>query len=636
MAKLLILSLGVGFKSREGNYPYRTANYRLGGQGDIVVSPFVAEALIEEVKPEFILILGTVKSAWDAFYHKYHKEDYEFEKTVETLEKCIASMDKDTSAEEIDEFQKQLNALYADKLCIKGNPKVEVCLTQYGLNETELKNNYIKIRETLITLLDHMSQEENIEISFDITHSFRSMPLYNLVVIDYCRLLMPQKIQISHVFYGNLDVARENKVDGVEIAEIVDLKDIVDVWEMTRGINEFSNTGNAASFLKWFEENHGSEDAFIGALRRFHKAMQMNNRKELLEALEELFNMELPADADALLDSKKTIRERLGKEISERPYNFETPDERQKSKAKFQLQLAKWCLKNGQVGLASVIAKEALRSFLVVVYATVSTVYEDEGERKRGEQMLGNKMNEQPENPIFMRYNRIERKARDIRNIYAHNKEEKPVSEEESNGEVITEEDGIKTPEEIIEEYIMVIEELMGMGEADLQLCAPQIVVPQDIEGITVLIAEGDVDAALKNLLQGPKRQVWCLQGPFNLPDNKMKQKERIKRLSKFITCNISELVNNYTNLSSLYLKVVWDSTISTELIQNCSVFLKGYLGNAMRIMYCYKLNGLKQEFVTVENLWQINYESELSEKVMQRMVVWLKDSAYSLVDISS
>ncbi len=635
MAKILILSLGVGIKSREGNYPYRTANYRLGSQGDVVVSPFVAEALIEEVKPEVILVLGTVKSAWGAFYHKYHKEDCEFEKTVEDLENRIESMGKDTSAEEISGFQEQLNTLYAEKLCIKGNPKVEVCVTQYGLNETELKNNYIKIRETLKTLLNNMSQEEMIEISFDITHSFRSIPLYNLVVIDYCRLLMPQKIHISHVFYGNLDVARENIVDGKEIAEIVDLKDIVDVWEMTRGINEFSNTGNATSFLKWFDENNGREDAFIGALRRFHKAMQMNNRKELMEALEELFDAELPAEADALLDSKKTIRERLGREIAERPYNLEAPDERQKSKAKFQLQLAKWCLKNGQVGLASIIAKEALRSFSVVVYATASTVYEDEGDRKRGEQMLGNKMREQPEEPIFVRYKAIEADAINIRNTYAHNMEESVIDEESHVG-VATEREGSRSPEEIIEEYIMVIADLMGMGVAGLQLCSSETTVFQDIEGITVLITEGPVNVAVKESLRGPRKQVWCLQGPFGLPDRKATRKERIKRLSRFITCKISKLVNNYTNLSSLNLKIVWGSTIPAELMQNGSLLLKAYMSNDMQNVHFYKLNGQNQEDLMLECLWQIDCESELSEEERQKIAVWLNGSCYSLEDISS
>ena len=93
--KLLILSLGVGAikpelqngkeleqprnKSEGKVCPYRTANYRymVGPSCIEVESPFVAEALIKIVEPDEIVIFGTVKSAWGAFYHRYHKKESE-------------------------------------------------------------------------------------------------------------------------------------------------------------------------------------------------------------------------------------------------------------------------------------------------------------------------------------------------------------------------------------------------------------------------------------------------------------------------------------------------------------------------------------------------------------------------------
>ena len=77
--KVLILSIGTG-KKAEGDYPYSTAAYRFGDEEKIIESPFVAEALIEKIQPELIIMVGTVKSAWDAFYLKYHKEMEDFQK----------------------------------------------------------------------------------------------------------------------------------------------------------------------------------------------------------------------------------------------------------------------------------------------------------------------------------------------------------------------------------------------------------------------------------------------------------------------------------------------------------------------------------------------------------------------------
>ena len=105
--KVLILSLGTGVKNSETNreYPYRMAQYRLGNDGTVITSPFVAEALIDIVEPESILIIGTVKSAWGAFYHRYHKDNCNFEEEWGKIERRIGDLGKETEYDEILNFE---------------------------------------------------------------------------------------------------------------------------------------------------------------------------------------------------------------------------------------------------------------------------------------------------------------------------------------------------------------------------------------------------------------------------------------------------------------------------------------------------------------------------------------------------
>ncbi len=596
MSRILVLSLGKGNKtSNEEGYPYITANYRMDGSDKIVNSPFVAEALIHEVNPDVIVIIGTVTSAWGAFYHRYHREQIEdFESRWNGIEERISNMGRSASDDEISSFQEYINDLFNKDLNINNCPKIDVCMIKYGLNESELIYTYDKIKNHLKSVIsDYTADRDDINISFDITHSFRSIPIYNLVVINYCRLLISNKIRISHVYYGNLDVARENN----GIAEIVDLKEIVNVLETTRGISEFINTGNAATLLGWLNDDDRTDDQFINALKGFNEALYLNKRNDIQLYIESLIKIPLNDEKDAVSDAKRIIQDILRREIT--LPDKESGDDKQKqlSEAAFQLSMAKWCLGLGQVGLAASFAIEAFKSFLVVVYEEDPSKYGDDNRRKRAEQLFGVKVENTKEKELFARYKESAPLARLTRNTYAHNLE---MSETEC----------IKYDEACvaIKEYIEDIEKIMQSDIEDLK--------DGELEKIAILITNANDQKTLDEYakcIYRPNTRIYCLRGmDFVLPTTEVNT--TIKRFCRIISKKVEELYDGTKDCT--ITKMVFGDDIDERISRNCALMISSYIkGLHLNYYTCPRNSGKKRTHKNLEfdYIWEIDLSNEFN-----------------------
>lgn len=623
--KVLILSLGKGRKMQEEDpqqdFPYTTAKYRVGNSTEFISSPFVAEALINEVKPDHILVIGTVKSAWGAFYRKYHDEELELSGFLKEIEK--ESLGKDSSLDEINAYEESVNELFQKEVKIDGNPKLDICMIQYGMNDTELNNSYRRIREALSRILSNYVQND-IEISIDMTHSFRSLPIYNLVVLDYCRLLISQKIRIGHVYYGNLDVKSENN----DIAQIVDLKNIINILDTTKGINEFLHTGNANTFL---ENNEEMEDPFINALRDFNGAMQMNNRWKLQTSLKKLLQIKLEGDPGTLFDAKTTIQNILLKEFSVVGDSRNNSKEGQKKLAKFQLHLASWCLRHGNVGIASAIAKEGFRSFLVAVFEQDVQRYENEKARQRAEQMFENCVNDGVDNKLLSQYKTIEKDAREIRNTFAHNLNR-------NNEESLEYADAIAA----IEKYINNLREIMECYEKDdsrLRRIDNSQPVSGENKKITFYITESAPSDSQKRKLTGKDTDAYYLQ----IQMKSLLSKDDVKRLSSIIAYRCEELLECYDQ--KLQCKVVWSSDIykkCVDLIHNAIPLIKSYCDLPGLQAYILKARGnskgnnqtasyIEEQYVPII-MWKVDFSSVLNDENKENLKAIL--GKYKLVRI--
>ena len=209
--KVLILSLGTGsyalddekralqnddeYVFKQKHSAYRKANYEINGNtySDI---PYVAEPLIVETQPDEIVVLGTVKSTWSGLYlafaedTNHMKQDFkrlrEFDtgKTVvkdgETQKESLFGLG--TSGEDLNLIEKEIDDIFAEsnlfqKMC--GKIKTRVFLLRYGIDQNQLEENYHRLGRIRELFMD---KDTEYEVSFDITHAFRSMSIYNLII----------------------------------------------------------------------------------------------------------------------------------------------------------------------------------------------------------------------------------------------------------------------------------------------------------------------------------------------------------------------------------------------------------------------------------------------------------------------
>jgi len=108
-----------------------------------------------------------------------------------------------------------------------------------GYSEEEIMQNFLTVVEQL--------QEED-EIVFDITHSFRSLPMLNLVALNYVRVL--KRIRIQGIYYGAFEVlGNPREVEKIpperRIAPVFDLTPYVFLLDWSFAVEEFVRYGLA-------------------------------------------------------------------------------------------------------------------------------------------------------------------------------------------------------------------------------------------------------------------------------------------------------------------------------------------------------------------------------------------------------
>lgn len=132
--------------------------------------------------------------------------------------------------------------------------------------------------------------KENDEIYFDITHSFRYLPMLLLILLSYSELL--KKTKIKTVTYGNYEAAKKN--DG--FAPIMDLLPLVLLKDWSLAVNNFETFGEVGMISTLCRESlrpvlrkaQGKDavakaiDSFSKDLPKFVKNIQTCRGKEII------------------------------------------------------------------------------------------------------------------------------------------------------------------------------------------------------------------------------------------------------------------------------------------------------------------------------------------------------------------
>lgn len=92
--------------------------------------------------------------------------------------------------------------------------------------------------------------EDNDEIVFDITHSFRSIPMLAITVINYAKVL--KNCRLKGIYYGAYEAAVENEHE--KCAPILDLTVYNEILEWTNAANAFMQQGSTAVIKQVYDE----------------------------------------------------------------------------------------------------------------------------------------------------------------------------------------------------------------------------------------------------------------------------------------------------------------------------------------------------------------------------------------------
>ncbi len=405
-----------------------------------IESAFVAEPLVLLEKPNQIFIIGTVKSSWSSFYNKFaDKNNKSFERFYKLFE--IENRNgKDTGDERLREITALIEEIYREDKVFHSlysadeqPAEVHILLTKYGLNEEELTDNY----KIISSIKDYFRKDRQYRIAFDITHSFRSIPIYDLVILNYLKHITEYHVEISHVYYGNVEVSKETGK-----AYIVDLKDLIHVLELTNGVGEFRDTGNAVALLN---ELSDSEEDLGRALECFDWATQMNDYQAIVRSVDALLQQVHTVHSSEKENRFTDLREMLVRVLEnqfiseEKLHSLMDDSSYPDHVGEIQLCICKWFQNQNRYGLAIATALETLRSILVPFYLRRNGSLEDkveltdcqnENNRKSAEDMLshlydymkkGSIVRDTDELNLLYEIAKLKIDVKPIRNRFAHN-----------------------------------------------------------------------------------------------------------------------------------------------------------------------------------------------------------------------
>lgn len=359
--KVLISFLGTGPLESKETRTYKTANYKLGEEV-LGKYPFVSAALQKHYYIDKTLLIGTVHSMWEEVYRWF------------CVEKQIP-IDDDvyleiaTTCERVNHASPLYIPHREDIEATLGNDS-KVILIKYGITEEEIKENI----NIILGLQQYLNNDD--ELIVDVTHSFRSLPLFIMNLLIYLQNVSPKHITISHIHYGMLEISRE-----LGYVPILDLRTMIDVNDWITGAYAFSMFGNTYKISQLLEIENKS---VAPILRGFSDAMNLNYLYPMqteLQKLSGIRNKEYKTELPKLIISP--VVNQFIDTFTVKSVNH--------NQSHFQLKLAEWQLRHKKYGQAYLTSNDALISF---VCESNSIPWDDFVCREKVKEALKNKSEE--------------------------------------------------------------------------------------------------------------------------------------------------------------------------------------------------------------------------------------------------
>jgi hypothetical protein len=305
-------------------------------------------------------------------------------------------------------------------------------------------------------------------LSIDITHSYRSIPVAALPLVNYLELV--KDIPVSGIYYGRVTLQEEKPLPG----RIVDLSSILYVERWTLAVAAFLRYGKGDQLVqildeeveRQFKERAGSRPHTMGQLRsRLERLGQQLNTNRLVgvsreaEKLHELLaSADLQREASGSLQLLLPLIDRLADDAAIFSETGSSP--------RSQLRLARWHLDHHDPVSAALVAREAVVTQLMEANDAGDLLMNTEAREKMGAR-VGQELTKA--HPVYTVFGEL----REIRNSLAHcgmrgSKEEQRLIDTDID------------PRKIPERLQSLIDQLESMLDQSLWRFDKQIPTPSD------------------------------------------------------------------------------------------------------------------------------------------------------------
>lgn len=367
MSKVLVSFLGTSMPS---DREYRTADYKFS-DGEVITTSFISAAIKQNYDVDKLILVGTVKSMWEEVYRTFSKEQIDEDYYIRLSDFCQnASYDSELSLPDVEKIEAVLGV---------GS---KVVLIKYGLNESENSLN----QETILGIEQYLNKND--ELIVDITHSFRSLPLFLLNTLIYIQSVSPKNIVIDKILYGMLDITKE-----LGYTPVVNLRSLLDTHEWIVGAYSFKEFGNAYKIAELLKEIDKSS---YTKLKRFSDAKNLNYFDALEKQVQELQSFrgesELPTIAKKIVHP---VVEEFIKSMSTTKEHY-----------LFQFKLAQWHFQKMNYMSSYICLTESIISFVCVKLRLNENSKADRDEAKN---QISNNSSFSDIRPLYYRINNVRR-----------------------------------------------------------------------------------------------------------------------------------------------------------------------------------------------------------------------------------
>lgn len=334
MSRVLVTAIGAGqpiqvaedAAETKHRRQYRKATYVL--EGKEYTTEFIAEALIKHFQIDRVFMVGTARSMWEQVYYSFTGNDRD-EDYYLNLGEAIDRSKYDYYHYDQTYLRKIEEAL-DHRLGSSGS---RCFLIKYGLNNEELLENF----HVFLQIADLLQPED--EVYVDITHSFRSLAVFQYMMTSFIENLEDKQIKIR-IYYGMMDVARE-----MGKAPVIDLTMINELNHWIKGIYELEHYGNGylvAELVEKINEDLGK------SIRDLSDRININYLKDIRNERGQALWQHLKKIPGPGSFATKTI-DRFFRLFS-----------RQQEESGFQLQVARWFFEKRRYAAGYITLAEAL------------------------------------------------------------------------------------------------------------------------------------------------------------------------------------------------------------------------------------------------------------------------------------